>query len=286
MQGWLEPDDGLDARRFAIAIRRLADALAFGTDRSPFLGSGVEYVQSRPYVMGDSVRTIDWRVTARTRVPHVKEYEAPKRMPCLLLVDGSASMTIGSGRRTKYAVAVQLAGGLALACLDRSSPVGVVGVGGEELRIVPSLSKDRILQWMHHLRHHRFDEPTTLAERLDRLVPSLKERHLLIVISDLHDLNAVGSLRAAVQRHDVAVLQTIDPAELGLQGAGFFEAFEAETGRRFVARGRDVGTDPEVTSRELRRSGIDHLMIPIDQPFAMNLRRFFRYRGQLGRGAR
>src|SRR5436190_10205017 len=119
MHGFLESADTLDARQFLIAIKKLADTLSYGADRSPFLGSGIENVQSRPYQWGDPIRSIDWRVTARTRKIHVKEYESPKRLPCYLLLDTSASMMVSSQKRSKYAVAVHIAGGLALACLDR-----------------------------------------------------------------------------------------------------------------------------------------------------------------------
>lgn len=286
MEGFIEDFKSLDARQFAIAVRKLADALAYGTDRSCFVGSGVEYVQSRPYQEGDSVRAMDWRVTARTRRFFVKEYESPKSMPAWLLIDTSASMTVSSTPRSKYETALYVAGGLALACLDRVSPVGVIGVGERSLRVRPSLSKQRVLEWLLALRRHRFDEGTTLGRRLGELGPTLGERALLIVLSDLHDPEAVPALKHLAHLHECVVLQFLDPAELSRRGAGFLRAVEPETGREFVTHGRRSWTDPEASAAQWRRAGIDQLLIRTDQPFEHSLRHLFRSRGSFGRGTR
>ena len=286
MQGYIEDLDTLDSRQFLIAVKRLANSLGYGTDRSAFLGSGIEYVQSRPYEPGDPVRSIDWRVTARTRKLFVKQYEAPKRLPAYLLLDTSASMTIASTRRSKYALAVHIAGGIAFACLDRVTPVGVVGVGGRDIRIEPSLSKQQIMQWLHRLRRFRYDERTTLARRIAELSPSLTNHALVVVLSDLHDPQALSALKQLAQRHDVVVLQLQDPAETDLRGSGIFRSQEAETGRGFVTHGRRQWLDQETIEHELKRGGIDQLLIKTNEPFVHKLRYFFQSRDLLGKGAR
>ena len=284
--GFVESGDILDARQFEVVVKRLADSLAYGTDHSAFLGAGVEYVQSRPYQHGDSVRAIDWRVTARTGRVFVKEYESPKCMPVYLLVDTSASMAVSSAHPSKYETALYVAGGIAFACLERVSPVGVLGVGTRGLRIQPSLSKTQIMQWLLRLRHYSLREGTRLASRLSELSSSLNHRSLVVVLSDLHDRGALEALRLLGQRHDCAVIQFVDPAEEELRGAGILRAQEAETGVEFWTHGRRRHIDPQTVVRGLRKGGVDHLAIRTDRPYIHTLRNFFASRGLLTRGAR
>lgn len=286
VEAFIDEFEALDSRQFVIALRKLANSLTYGIDKSPFVGSGLEYAQSRPYQPGDSIRAIDWRVTARTGKHFIKEYETPKSMPCYLLIDTSASMAVSSHKRSKYATALSIAGGIALACLDRVSPVGVIGVGERAMRVQPSLSTARVMQWLLELRRYRYDEGTTLGKCIYQLGPSLAQRSLIVVLSDLHDPDAIAALRRVSHLHDCVVLMLEDPAESGTRGSGFFRAREAESGREFVAHGRMQWIDTARTAAELERAGIDHLRIRTDKPFAHALRQLFRARGWTGKGAR
>lgn len=279
----LESTDPLDSRQFVIAIKRLADSLSYGTDRSPFLGSGLEYVQSRPYVPGDPVKTIDWRVTARTGVPHVKIYETPKQLPVWFVVDSSASMTLTSTPLSKYRLAVQIAGGLALACLDRVSPVGLLAAGSRDLKVKPSLSRETLLLWLHQLRHFDFVEQTKLSEKLLALNPSLRQRALIFVLSDLHDPGAISALKLLNARHDVVTLLLRDPAEDGLASAGFLRARDAESARTMTAPAKEQFTTTADTVAALQGASIDHFLIETERPFLASLRLFLQSRNLLSR---
>ncbi len=286
MHAQLEVSDHLDERQFALEIKRLADSLSFGTDASPFLGSGIEYVQSRLYQPGDPVKAIDWRVTARTGRIFLKEYEAPKRMPIYLVVDTSASMCVTSQPVSKYAWAVKLTGALALSALSRISPVGLISGGERDFDSHPTLSRVRVFLWLHRLRRYRLDEQTTVGHKLRRLASVLESRALIMVLSDLHDPEVVPALKLLAQEHDCAVLQLQDPAERGRIGGGIFRAEEAETGRAFVATGRNRWLDEQSMADDFREAGIDHLVLPIEQHFLPRLRGYLRRRGNMGKGAR
>ncbi|MEZ6019669.1 MAG: hypothetical protein R3F17_06055 [Planctomycetota bacterium] len=216
----------------------------------------------------------------------MKEFEAPKRLPAWILLDTSASMTVSSTPRSKYELATFVAGGLALACLDRVSPVGLLGTGDRDIRIRPSLAKNQVMQWMIRLRRYRFDEGTTLARKVTELHSSLHSRALVIVLSDLHDRDGVAALKLMGQVHDVVAIQLQDPAEAGLPGAGFLRAQEAEGGADFVTSGRREWIDPLAVQGAMRRAGIDHLLLRTDRPVAQQVRHFFAGRGLVPRGAR
>jgi uncharacterized protein (DUF58 family) len=273
----------VDARQFEVAVKHLANSLSFGQEESVFHGSGLEFAQSRLYVAGDPVKAIDWKVSARVGKLFIKEYQEPKQMPLYLLLDTSASMCVTSQPMSKYAWAVQIATGIALAAQANVTPVGLLGCGARELHVRPTLSRNLVMEWSHQLRHHDFLEDTSLAHRAREVAPSLKRRTMIIVLSDLHDPGAFPALQILAQEHDVIVLHLQDPAETGVRGAGLFRGLEAESGRAFVGHGRRAWVDAEGWKSELTRFGIDYLHLPTDEPMLGKLRHFLGQRGMSGK---
>lgn len=273
----------VDARQFEVAVKHLANSLNFGQEESVFHGSGLEYAQSRLYVAGDPVKAIDWKVSARIGKLFIKEYQEPKQIPLYLLLDTSESMCVTSQPMSKYAWAVQIATGIALAAQANVTPVGLLGCGARELHVRPTLSRNLVMEWSHQLRHHDFLEDTSLAHRAREVAPSLKRRTMIIVLSDLHDPGAFPALQILAQEHDVIVLHLQDPAETGVRGAGLFRGLEAESGRAFVGHGRRAWVDAEGWKSELTRFGIDYLHLPTDEPMLGKLRHFLGQRGMSGK---
>ena len=248
------------------------------------MGSGLEYASSRPYIPGDSVRLLNWRLTARTGRAFVREYEALKRTSAYLVVDTSASMAVSSTARTKHDLAVWIASALGLVAQRRMSPVAVVGAGERSVPLAASLSRNDLWNALEPLRAHDFAEGTSLGERLRQTAARATRASLFVILSDLHDPDAVAAIRSTAQRHDAMVLHLLDPTETRPLGAGFVRAREAETGRAFLGTSRSRFGAPDLVRDELLRSGADYLRLVTDQPFIPPLRHFLGSRGMFARG--
>ncbi len=280
----LGPPDELVHADFEMVVRRLANDLAFGVDTSLFVGSGLEYAQSRPYVAGDPIKMMDWRITARLGKPYVKEYETLKRTCLYLVVDTSASMRVCSTATTKHDMAVWIAAAVGLVGQRNLRPVALVGGGERETRLYPSLVRSDLWQALEPLRAGDVAERTNLTARLKLLDVRADRTSVVMVITDLHDRGIMSALRHMAQKHDCIVIHLVDPAEAGGLRSGFFLGQEAETGRTFVAHGRTRWRRVEELDQELARSGINCVRLRTNQPFVAALRHFLAARAVVGRG--
>ncbi len=282
----LRPPDELTHTDFEMVVRRLADDLAFGADLSLFVGAGLEYAQSRPYAPGDSVKMMDWRITARLGRPFVKEYETLKRTCVYIVVDTSASMAVSSTPLTKHDMAVWIAAAVGLVGQRHLRPVALVGGGERSTRTTPSLRRSDLWRSLDPLRNGDLAERTRLAERITMLDVRAERTSVVMAISDLYDPDVLPALRHMAQKHDCIVIHTVDPAEAGALRAGFYLGREAETGRTFLGHGRTGWRRAEELDAELVRSGISCVRLRTDESFVAPLRHFLAARAVIGRGVR
>lgn len=287
----LLPDpEALSRNNFELLLRRVADDIGFGTDESIFVGSGLEYAQSRPYEPGDSVRQIDWKVTARMPVAYVKQHETLKRMSMYLLVDTSASMQISSTHLSKHALAVWIAGALGLVSIRRLSPVSVLSGGSRFDRIRgdahPSLSPDDLWRHLEPLRAKQVEETTELTKRIDSLCLKLREKSVIVVISDLFEDGVESALKKVGPKHDVIVLHLVDPSEGGNLSAGYFVGAESESNQQFLVSNRDSWNHHIDLERKLAAADVSYARFVTDQDLVGPLRHFLMTRVSLMRGQR
>ena len=134
------------ARDFSFMPRQPVTSILSGRYASRLRGRGLNFEEMRRYLPGDDVRTMDWRVTARTRQPHVRVYTEEKDRSVLLLVDQRINMFFGSRDRMKSVTAAELAALGAWRALDAGDRVGAVVFNDTEVTdIRPQRSQQAVM---------------------------------------------------------------------------------------------------------------------------------------------
>jgi uncharacterized protein (DUF58 family) len=237
-------------------LRRLDGRLAGGY-RTAHRGTGTDLVGLREYTEGDDARHIDWNVTARLNEPQLRVFTEDRELTVWLVLDRSASMTVGAPGRGKNDVLSELALVLARLFGRGGNRVGALLYDTGAVRIVPPGSGRR-----HALRISaelartvglgRGGSTTDLAAMLDAVAKLARRRALIVVISDfIGDGDWGRSLLRLVPRHEVVALRVIDAADDELPDVGLVVVEDAETGEQLVID----SSDPLLRAR--LRAGVD-----------------------------
>lgn len=210
------------ARRLELGIGRRARHSLSGGHGSRFRGRGMEFAESRIYQPGDDVRSIDWRVTARTGRPHTKLFQEERERPVILLVDLGASMFFGTRTAYKSVVAAEAAALIAWAAMAGGDRVGALVAGRSgHMELKPVAGRRGVLRVLHALaalgRPSADDEERGIGLR-DSL---LRARHvarpgsLLVIVSDFYGLDddAAGHLTRMRQHNDMLACWIYDALE-------------------------------------------------------------------------
>ncbi|HKC25964.1 MAG TPA: DUF58 domain-containing protein [Thermoanaerobaculia bacterium] len=277
--------------RIRIRTNRLVDAGLGGEYHSVFRGRGMEFSEVREYVPGDDVRAIDWNVTARTGVPHVKKFVEERDLTVLLVLDLSASQGFGSLYITKRDLMAELAALLAFAAVKNNDRVGaLLATDRLERYIPPRKGVEHALAIARDaLSFETKGRRTNLALALQSAASLLKQRSVVFVLSDFLDSGYEKPLKVLRRRHDVVCLPITDPREERLPDRGLVRLRDAETGAARVfdaadpafraawGRFRKGGPFPDPI-QVFRSAGIDAIPLRTDAPYEMRLVRFFKER--------
>lgn len=199
-------------------------SLLTGSERTRFRGRGVDFEEVRLYQPGDDIRSIDWRVTARTQVPHTKVFREERERPVFMVVDQRSSMFFGSQQCFKSVLGTYIAGVLAWAALQNSDRVGGLVFGDHAQRdIRPRRSKHAVLELLHQLQEFNRQltapvaarTPISLLQMLTDTRRLAKPGCAIFIISDFHDVNeACEQQLFELARHtDVTLIHLFDPLE-------------------------------------------------------------------------
>ncbi len=275
---FLRPEDIRRLSSFEFAPKNLAEGFLAGRHRSRRVGASTEFRDLRPYSVGDDIRDLDWRVLARTDRPWLRTFEIETNTDCHILLDSSGSMGFGkSPSKLEYA-SFFLA---ALAYLVvRNRDLVSVGLLDEGIRsfFPPGSTQGHLNRILQALEDNRAGQPTRLAESIRRVVPLIRRRGTLILVSDFLDDPAAffRELNPFLHRgFRVHLLQILHPDELRLRANGLTRFVDLESGSHEIAHAEHLAKDyAETVEQHLNairalasRKGIGYRLATTQTPF-------------------
>jgi uncharacterized protein (DUF58 family) len=242
---FFRPDQAFRLRRLELTVRGVVEGVFAGLHKSPHKGFSIEFAEHREYVPGDELKHLDWTVLARTDRYYIKQYEQETNLGATICLDASGSMNFSgataaqpakkakskspspgpafptpSEGTTKFEYAAVLAASLAFMLANQQDLVGLTAFDKEiTLEIPQGNGPSHLDQIFKRLEEIKPSRETDVASALHKLASKIPRRGLVILISDLLDdpdqiFLALQHLRHA--RHQLIVLQVLDPAELDL----------------------------------------------------------------------
>jgi uncharacterized protein (DUF58 family) len=202
-----------------------------GGHLSAFRGRGMEYHESRPYQPGDDIRSIDWRVTARSGQTHTKIYREERERPVLLWLDLSRSMFFGTQVCFKSVLASKLAALLAWSSVQHGDRLGYLVFSEQQhVEFRPTRGRRAALQFIQQLAAHSAwdrgdgngNEHGIGLNALRRLRQVTRPGSLLVLLSDFRfvDDDCRGQLVELARHNDIVMIHTYDPLECVLPPPG------------------------------------------------------------------
>jgi uncharacterized protein (DUF58 family) len=276
-------------RRLEWTVIRRLDGLLQGDYRTLLRGSGIDLADLREYQHHDDVRHIDWNVTARLQVPHVRVFTEDRDMTAWFLLDLSPSVDFGSGEKRKQSISSGFVAVLARLLTRHGNRVGAILYGSGIDRVIPAGSGRRhVLQLMHSMAQRakaKDQGATRLSDLLNQAAGMVRRRSTVFVVSDfISEPGWEKPLAMLAQKHEVVAVRLFDPLESNLPDLGLITMRDAESGEqllvdtssaKFRQRFAQIAAQREAELlQSLSRVGVDTLELSTDDDLVQSILRF------------
>ncbi len=278
-----------------VRARLVVEGFIAGMHRSPFHGFSVEFAEHRPYMPGDPLKNLDWKVWARSDRYLVKQYNEETNLRCHLLLDLSGSMGFQSPRASlsKLEYARSLAAALAYLMLQQQDAVGMMLFADRPLRYVPARAvRSHLDALLKTLGEATPQGRTRLGPALHELAERIKRRGLIVLCSDLLDRPAevlAGLQHFRHRHHEVVVFHILDPDEAEFPYTESATFVDMESGERMTTEPWEIARRyreklaawTEQYRRQCRENRIDYVRLDTRTPFDQALLAYLEKRSRL-----
>ncbi|WP_395747541.1 DUF58 domain-containing protein [Prosthecobacter sp.] len=288
----LQAEDITSLQSLQLFARTVVEGFTTGQHASPHKGFSVEFRQHRPYVQGDEIRRLDWKIFGRTDRFYIREFDEETNLRATLVLDASGSMAYrGQKGVQKFDYARKLAASLAYLLMSQQDAVGLITFDSKVREIIPCRTK---ITHLHLLLETMVKtEPgkdTSLAPVIESLAQRLKRRGLVILISDFFDdpaalLRSIGILRK--QGHEIIAVQLWDRDEIDFPFGNWARFENLENNDDFLLldpatiRLRYMEAQQNFAAQlkdGFRKHQVDYLSLPTDESHSAALRSYLSLR--------
>ncbi|HWG42699.1 MAG TPA: DUF58 domain-containing protein [Gemmataceae bacterium] len=291
---YFDPEGLARVGNMELVARQVVEGFLTGRHRSPYHGFSVEYLDHRAYTPGDDLRSIDWKILARTDKYHVKLFEDETNLRAHILLDCSKSMAFKSGDVSKLVYGSYLAAALAYLMLHQNDAVGLVLFDSELRQYLPPKARPTQFRRILDLLDHSYSrEDTDVAAVLHDVAERIPRRGLVILISDLIDDEqklANGLQHFRHNNHEVIVFHVMDDAELtfpydrltrfkDMEGVGRLTANPKSLRQRYLTR---INTFLDTLKAICFERNISYNLANTTEPYDQFLAAYLEKRARLG----
>ena len=251
----IDPLAVMRIKHLQLRAKAIVEGFYNGLHRSPFHGFSVEFSEYRPYTVGDDLRSLDWKLFARSDRYYIKKFEDETNRRCYLILDQSKSMGYGSLEYRKIDYAQTLAATIAYYLTLQRDSIGLLTFDSEIKEFISARNRHgHLRQIFVALAREVAGEGTDIDRPLKQIASLVRRRGLIMLISDL--LTPPETLRTNLaylrsRGHEVAIIRTLDPVEIDFDLSSPSMVQDMESGR-------EIYIDPDAARQSYQEQFQQH----------------------------